>query len=193
MSRRLLAVLGVLATAFVLAARRRTVSRSRSTPRARATSNAPTATDPKVKIEDAANQQEALKRQFDDFKQKLLGLAQRMENSTKSEDREKAKVLRLAIKKASEEGVETKFSSLIDTLKTNDAFKNTEQLQEILKQNEELRKNLRDIMDLLLKDDRDSELRRKKEEYTALAGGTEERHSQAGTGSQQDNPPAHQE
>ncbi len=126
------------------------------------------AADPKVKIEDAATQQERLKRQFDDFKQKLLGLALRMENSAKPEDREKAKILRQAIKKASEEGVDTKFSSLIETLKTNDAFKNTEQLQEVLKQNEALRQDLRAIMDLLLKDDRDAELRKKKEEYTRL-------------------------
>jgi hypothetical protein len=168
MSRRLLAVLGVLATVFVLAARAEDRLPLKIDSKAKSDVKRTDGADPRVKIEDAANQQEALKRQFDDFKQKLLGLAQRMENSAKPEDREKAKILRLAIKKASEEGVETKFSSLIDTLKTNDAFKNTEQLQEILKQNEELRRNLREIMDLLLKDDRDAELRRKKEEYARL-------------------------
>jgi hypothetical protein len=168
MSRRLLAVLGVLATAFVLAARAEDRLPLKIDSKGKSDVKRSDGADPKVKIEDAANQQEALKRQFDDFKQKLLGLAQRMENSAKPEDREKAKVLRQAIKKASEEGVETKFSSLIDTLKTNDAFKNTEQLQEILKQNEELRRDLRAIMDLLLKDDRDAELRRKKEEYARL-------------------------
>jgi len=164
MSRRLLAVLGVLATAFVLAANAADQAPIKITPKnkgdvKRSDDNA----DPKIKIEDAANQQEALKRRFDDFKQQLLALAQRMENSAKAEDREKAKILRQAIKKASEEGVETQFSSLIDMLRGNEAFKNTEQLQLILAENEKLRKNLRSILELLLKDDRDAQLKAERE------------------------------
>jgi hypothetical protein len=169
MSRRLLAVLGVLATTFVLAVRAEDQLPVRVTPKNKGdVKRTEDGTDPKIKIEDAATQQERLKRQFDDFKQKLLGLAQRMENSAKQEDREKAKILREAIKRASEEGIETKFSSLIETLRSNEAFKNTEQLQDILKQNEEIRRNIRDLMDLLLRDDRDAEIRKKKEEYTRL-------------------------
>jgi len=169
MSRRLLVVLGVLATAFVLAARADDRLPVKIDPKSKGDDKrSDDATDPKVKIEDAATQQERLKRQFDDFKQRLLGLAQRMENSAKPEDREKAKILRLAIKKASEAGVDTKFSTLIETLKTNDAFKNTEQLQMILAQNEELRRDLREIMDLLMKDDRDSELRKQMAEVRRL-------------------------
>jgi len=169
MSRRLLAVLGVLATAFVLTARAQDRLPGKIDSKNKGDiKRSEDGTDPRIKIEDAATQQERLKRQFDNFKQKLLGLALRMENSGKPEDREKAKILRQAIKKASDEGVETKFSSLIDTLKTNDAFKNTEQLQEILKQNEQLRNDLRAIMELLLRDDRDAEIRRKQKEYARL-------------------------
>jgi hypothetical protein len=169
MSRRLLAVLGVLATTFVLAVRAEDQLPVRVTPKNKGdVKRSEDSTDPKTKIEDAATQQERLKRNFDDFKQKLLGLAQRMENSAKPEDREKAKILREAIKRASEEGIETRFTSLIETLRSNEAFKNTEQLQEILKQNEEIRRAIRDLMDLLLRDDRDAEIRKKKEEYTRL-------------------------
>ena len=169
MSRRLLAVLGVLATAFVLTARAQDRLPGKIDSKNKGDiKRSEDGTEPRIKIEDAATQQERLKRQFDNFKQKLLGLALRMENSGKPEDREKAKILRQAIKKASDEGVETKFSSLIDTLKTNDAFKNTEQLQEILKQNEQLRNDLRAIMELLLRDDRDAEIRRKQKEYARL-------------------------
>jgi hypothetical protein len=167
MTRRLLTVLGVLATAFVLAVRadepRIPVKIDKKAGEKRFDE-----ADPKVRIEDAANQQERLKRQFDDFKQALLGLAQTMENSAKPEDREKAKILRLAIKKASEEGVDTKFSTLVEALRQNNIFKNTEQLQTVLEQNEELRKNIRDIMELLLKDDRDAELKREHERLTRL-------------------------
>jgi DNA repair exonuclease SbcCD ATPase subunit len=117
-------------------------------------------TDPQTKIEDAATEQERLRRQFDEFKLKLLRLAQTLENSTKPEDREKAKVLRQAIQKASAEGVETRFSSLIEMLRGGKSSVNTEQLQEILNENDELRKILREIIELLLKDDRDAELKR---------------------------------
>ncbi|HEY7422966.1 MAG TPA: hypothetical protein VH682_01775, partial [Gemmataceae bacterium] len=161
MSRRLLAVLGVLATAFVLAARADDRPVVKIVPKSKGDiKRGDDSADPKVKIADAANLQEALKRRFDDFKQQLLTLALRMENSTKAEDRDKAKVLREALKRASAEGVETQFSSLIDMLRGNGADQNTEQLQSILQENEKLRQNLRIIMELLLKDDRDAQLRK---------------------------------
>src|SRR5262245_48482211 len=151
MSHRLLVVLGVLATAFVLAARAEDRPAVKIVPKNKGDiKRGDDNTDPKVKIGDAANTQEALKRRFDDFKQQLLTLALRMENSAKAEDREKAKVLRMALKKASDEGVETQFSSLIEMLRGNGADKNTEQLQGILTENAKLRENLRAIMELLL-------------------------------------------
>jgi hypothetical protein len=160
MTRRLLVVLGVLATTFVLTARAQERLPVKIGPRDKSdVKRSEDKTDPKKRIEDAATEQERLRRQFDDFKQKLLRLAQTMENSTKPEDREKAKVLRDAIKKASAEGVETRFSSLIEMLRGNSST-NTEQLQEILNENKELREILRDIMELLLKDDRDAELKK---------------------------------
>jgi hypothetical protein len=161
MSRRLLAVLGVLATAFVLAANAADQAPIKITPKNKGdVKRTDDRADPKIKIEDAANQQEMLKQRFNDFKQQLLALALRLEGSSKAEDREKAKILRQAIKKASEEGVETQFSSLIDMLRSNDAVKNIDQLDGILKENEKLRRNLRDILELLLKDDRDAQLKR---------------------------------
>jgi hypothetical protein len=169
MSRRLLAVLAVLATAFVLAARADDRPVVKIVPKSKGDFKRPgDTTDSKLMIEDAANLQEALKRRFDDFKQQLLTLALRMENSAKPEDREKAKVLRLALKKASEEGVETQFSSLIEMLRGNGADKNTEQLASILQENEKLRQNLRAIMELLLKDDRDAQLRKEVAETQKL-------------------------
>jgi murein L,D-transpeptidase YcbB/YkuD len=164
MSRRLLAVLGVLTTAFVLAARADERPPVKIVPKSKGDiKRGGDKADPKVKIGDAANLQEALKRRFDDFKQQLLTLALRMENSPKAEDREKAKVLRLALKKASEEGVETQFSSLVEMLRGNGTDQDTEKLQGILRENEKLRENLRAIMELLLKDDRDAQLRRERE------------------------------
>jgi hypothetical protein len=169
MSRRLLAVLAVLATAFVLAARADDRPVVKIVPKSKDDLKRPgDTTDFKLKIEDAANLQAALKRRFDDFKQQLLTLALRMENSAKPEDREKAKVLRLALKTASEQGIEAQFVSLIEMLRGNGADQNTEQLYNILQENEKLRQNLRVIIELLLKDDRDSQLRKEVAETQKL-------------------------
>jgi hypothetical protein len=160
MTRRLLVVLGVLATTFVLTARAQDRLPVKIGPRDKSNvKRSEDKTDPKAKIEDAATEQDRLRRQFDDFKQKLLRLAQTMENSTKPEDREKAKVLRQAIQKASAEGVETRFSSLIEMLRGGSSS-NTETLQDILSENKELRQILLEILELLKKDDRDAELKR---------------------------------
>jgi hypothetical protein len=169
MTRRLLVVLGVLATAFVLAARAEERLPVKIDPKSKGdVRRSEDKTDTKLKIEDAATEQEQLKRLFDEFKQKLLSLAQRMENSTKPEDREKAKVLRKAIQKASEEGVGTRFDSLIERLRGRDTAKDTDILKEILDENEQLRRQLREIMELLLRDDRDAQLKAEKERLQRL-------------------------
>src|SRR5947209_1448095 len=69
--------------------------------------------DPALVQGEAASKQEALRRRFDDFKQSLLRLAQRLEASSKAEDREKAATLKKAIALASEQGVDTKFTTLV--------------------------------------------------------------------------------
>jgi hypothetical protein len=159
MTSRLLAVLGVLALGFGLAARAEPGLPVKVAPKTRTEGKGVNEANPKVQIQDAAAEQERLKRQFDDFKQALLGLAQRLENSAKQEDRDKGKVLREAIKKASDEGVDTRFTVLVESLRKSDVFENTEQMQQILDQNKDLRRVLRDLIDLLLKDDRDAQLK----------------------------------
>lgn len=161
MTRRVLIVLGVMATTFLVSARAQDRLPVKIGPRDKSSvKRSEDKTDPKTKIEDAATEQERLRRQFDDFKSKLLGLAQRMENSTKPEDRDKAKILREAIRKASAEGVETRFSSLIEMLRGGNSSSSTEVMQDILTENKELRQILHELMELLLKDDRDAELKR---------------------------------
>src|SRR4051794_1753521 len=61
----------------------------------------------------AAYDQEQLRQQYNAFQQSLLSLAQRLEKSSKPEDREKAAALRQAIELASREGVDTRFSKLV--------------------------------------------------------------------------------
>src|SRR5262245_21763288 len=64
----------------------------------------------------AAFEQERLRRQFGDFQRSLLTLAQRYEKSAKAEDREKALVLRQAIELATREGIDNQFNKLVAAL-----------------------------------------------------------------------------
>ncbi len=168
MMRGLLAVLGVTAATFVLVARADQPFPVKVDAKSKGTTPRVEEGDPRIRIEDAANQQERLKRQFDDFKQSLLNLANRLEKSTRQEDRDKAANLKAAIKKASEEGVDTKFATLVDALRKENTFKDLDQLQTVLDQNADLRRDIRAIMELLLKDNRDAELRKEIEKNARL-------------------------
>src|SRR5690349_23600564 len=64
----------------------------------------------------AAFEQERLRREFKAFQQSLLTMAQRYEKSAKPEEREKALVLRQAIALAEKEGVDNQFNKLVVTL-----------------------------------------------------------------------------
>jgi hypothetical protein len=168
MTRRLLAVLGVMTAAFVLVARAEQPLPVKVDAKKSVTAPRIEEGDPRIRIEDAANQQERLKRQFDDFKQSLINLANRLEKSGKQEDRDKAANLKLAIKKAGDEGVDTKFATLVDALRRENAYGEIEKLDEILTKNDELRKDIRSILELLLKDNRDEELRKEIERNAKL-------------------------
>ena len=99
----------------------------------------PAKEDNKAVQVDVTGSQERLKQQFKDFTTDLLRLAQRLENSPKAEDRDKAQALKNALKAASEQGIEVKFTTLILALKTSNAFKNIDTLQGVLTQNQEIR------------------------------------------------------
>lgn len=128
----------------------------------------PAKEDNKALQVDVTGSQERLKQQFKDFTTDLLRLAQRLENSPKAEDRDKAQALKNALKAASEQGIEVKFTTLILALKTSNAFKNIDTLQGVLTQNQEIRDDLRKLIDVLLKDDRESALRKEREEVQKL-------------------------
>src|SRR4051812_46456531 len=116
MTRRLLAALFATALAFGLTAYADEIvgKGDKSKPASKADSPE-IKVAPKVLIDNAKLQQDALKRQFDSFKQKLAVLAGRLENGDEK-DKEKAKALKAALKLASERGTENRFDSLIRNL-----------------------------------------------------------------------------
>ncbi len=165
MTRRLLTALCV--TALVLAARaadpRPVVPPVENKNKVKAADDV----DPKAQVEEAASQQERLRRQFEEFKQSLLRLKQRLETSAKPEDREKAKVLDEALNKASEQGTDSKFSTLVAALQSSDAFKDLDQLQAILDKNQDLRRDIHALIEMLLRDDQE-QLRKERERLTRM-------------------------
>src|SRR5260370_11370550 len=103
MTRRLLAALFVTATAFVLVARAEPPDLKIPTVKGpdKSAQKPKDDADPKARLEDIPNEQDRLKRQFDELKMSLLRLSQRLENSSRIEDQDKAKVIKEALDQAS--------------------------------------------------------------------------------------------
>jgi hypothetical protein len=116
---------------------------------------------------DSALNQEILSRQFRDFKQALLRLAQRLEGSSKPEDRERAVNLKKAIALASEKEVDSEFEKLIALLKASKSL-SLQEIQEAMSRNQMLAQDIKSILALLLADNRDDELKREQKRLQDL-------------------------
>jgi hypothetical protein len=111
-----------------------------------------------IQAEGRENQQ-MLERRFKDFQQSLLRLAQRLEKSTKPEDRQRADTLKKAIAMVSEQGVDVKFTGLIEILKKNSTSLSIPEIKEAMDQNKMLAEDIREILALLMADNRDDYLK----------------------------------
>src|SRR5262249_10754110 len=119
-------------------------------------------------VEDTAVRQAQLKRAFEQFRTKLAVIAGRMETSSDVKERERAKSLRAALKEASTRGTESKFDSLIRALSTRGADQNLDVLNQVVRENKELRDDLKKLISLLTQDDRDKLLKDRREEALRL-------------------------
>src|SRR5262249_10213565 len=123
--------------------------------------DAPKKKDDKGVRDDVALQQERLRGQFRDFEQALLRLAQRLERSSKPEDQARAKTLKEAIRKSSDENINTKFDKLIATLRASKDI-DLQEIKEAMEQSKILAADIRAILSLLLSDNRDEQLKAEK-------------------------------
>ncbi|HLN27628.1 MAG TPA: hypothetical protein VK395_07770 [Gemmataceae bacterium] len=117
--------------------------------------------------EEEALQQERLSKQFKDFELALLNMAQRLERSSKPEDRERAANLRQAIKKASESEVDNKFQALVALLRDNKALSLNE-IRDAMDRSKMLVDDLNAILAMLLNDNRDAQLKAERERIRKL-------------------------
>src|SRR5262249_50083589 len=122
----------------------------------------PPAKDEQAFKDNATLTQERLQRQFKEFTQTLLRLAQRMESSGKPEDAQKALILKRAIEKASTANTEMKFEKLITILRESKEL-NLDELANASLTNKELLKDINEILAILMTDNRDAELKAERE------------------------------
>lgn len=113
----------------------------------------------RAEVQKSLEQQEILNRRFRDFESSLLHLSQHLERSSKPEDRERAANLRKALELASKENTDTKFDRLISMLKSSNNLKVNE-IEEAMHQSNLLSEDIRNILALLMADNRDAELQR---------------------------------
>ena len=69
---------------------------------------------------------------------------------------------------AEDQNVDAKFDTLLAALRARGTFQNPEQLQLVMRQNEDLRKDIKKIITLLLRDDRDAQLKAERERVQRL-------------------------
>jgi hypothetical protein len=116
--------------------------------------------DVKSTLDDLAGRQIRMQANFSDFKSALLRLSQRMANSPKPEDRDRAKLLKQALEKANEEGIENSFDKLVQILKATSSPNDQAAITKAMNETDDLAKRLRAILALLMTDNRDAELKR---------------------------------
>jgi hypothetical protein len=149
MTRRLIG--GMLATiaAFVLIARADDPTRKESGDKI----------DPKAVSDAARDEQDRMRRQFTEFEGALLRLKQRLQASSRPEDQQKAKVLDDALKAVAKEGIDTRFTKLVQLVADTKTFDDLTKLKEAIDYNHKLMEDLKHIVEILLTDNRDALLR----------------------------------
>lgn len=151
MNRFAITCLSILAFAWVLVVRADEPKSDETKPKDEKSSS-------EIKKEAQQNQQ-ILERRFKEFEQSLLRLAQRLEKSTKPEDRQRADNLKKAIALVGDQGVDLKFAGLIEILKKDSTSLSIPEIKEAMDQNKMLAEDIRAILALLMADNRDDLLK----------------------------------
>jgi hypothetical protein len=120
-----------------------------------------------ARLDEAVVNQEILGRQFREFEQSLLRLAQRLERSPKPEDRDRAANLKKAIALAGDQGVDAKFERLSAVLRGSKDL-SLQELKEAMEENRMVTEDIKSILALLMTDNRDLALKKEKERLTKL-------------------------
>ena len=124
----------------------------------------PSNSPPTASRNDAATTQDRLRREFEELKQSLLRLKQRLEISPRPEDKARALAIDAALAMVAKQGTDGKFTTLVKSLRQTDAFSNLDTMQQVMNRNQELREDLRKLIEILARDNREDQLRKEKED-----------------------------
>jgi hypothetical protein len=106
------------------------------------------------KVKEGLTQDEKqLAAKYQEFEQQLLRVKQRLERSTKQEDRDRAAVLDKVLEYSKERSVSVKFEEMLDLLKSKD-LKTTTDIKDALKRTTDIADELRTIVAMLREDSR---------------------------------------
>src|SRR5262245_31266236 len=94
--------------------------------------------DPKASSEAATNRQDRLKYQFREFESALLRLKQRLAESPRAEDKQKAVTLDKAMKEASDHAIDTRFEKLVQLVADSKTFQDLNEIQKAIDYNRQL-------------------------------------------------------
>jgi hypothetical protein len=148
MTRRLLTGLTITALAIALVARADDTKQDKGDK-----------VDPKAASEVTASKTSSLQRQFSDFEGALMRLKQRLSESPRQEDRQKAIILQKALETANKEAVDVKFSKLVQLVQDSKTFADLNKIQQAIDYNQQLMEDVKLILNILLTDNRDEQLR----------------------------------
>jgi hypothetical protein len=107
--------------------------------------------------DELAAKEEQLARRLDEAARQMLALQQRLDRSDAPADREKAALLRAALKFSADRSLPDRFKKLTTAMQTG-SFENLETIQQARTGGEALRKDLQDLSTILLQEGRDTEL-----------------------------------
>ena len=102
---------------------------------------------------------------FVKFRQQLLTLAQKLANSDKPEDKERAKVITAALDLARKEGVDEQFQRMVEALARG---AKPGELEQITGQDAQLTKVLEEMLQILMTDDAATQLKQERERLEKL-------------------------
>src|SRR5262249_55616781 len=85
-------------------------------------------------------------------------LKQRLAESPRQEDKQKAVILERAMQEASKAGIDTRFSKLVELVADSKTFEDVTKLQGAIEYNHKLMEDIKLILQILLTDDRDRQL-----------------------------------
>jgi hypothetical protein len=122
---------------------------------------------------DIGVEQEILARQYQDFEKALLRLVQRMENSNKPEEKERAANYRKAIAFSTDKDVKGKFQKLIEMLRSTKSLK-TDEIKQAMEESKMVADDIKVIIAMLLADTREDELKKERARLQELIRQLEE-------------------